>query len=120
MSSVARVEGLEQYELAALVAVAQQIDHTDDGVSTYIVRQDMEKAGFTNLATTLGLKALRDKAMLSAFVDHDHNGNEFTAYRVTGKGMDWLFENQDKLTLKKEPTRSRYPMPPPPEDDIPF
>ena len=112
--SVARVEGLEQYEIATLVAVAQQIDSPDDGISAYRVREDMETAGFTKLATTLGLKALLDKDMLSTFEDHDDFGNIFTAFMVTKKGMAWLFENQDKLTLKQES------LSPSKDDDIPF
>jgi hypothetical protein len=126
MPSVARVEGLEQYEIAVLIAVAQQADNPDDGVSAYSVRQDMEKAGFTKLATTLGWKALLDKGMLSTSEDNDGYGDTFTVYKVTDKGMAWLFANQDKLTLKEEPAtppkqlKSKRGQPPPPEDDIPF
>lgn len=102
MTSIAKLEGLEQYEIAALVAVAQQINDPDDGISAYRVREDMEKAGFTKLAATLGLKALLDKEMLETFQDRDFNGGVFTAYRVTEKGMAWLFANQDKITLRQE------------------
>lgn len=56
--SVAKFEGLEQYEIAALVSVAQQIEDPVGGVSPRLVRDDMEKAGFTNLAAMLGLRAL--------------------------------------------------------------
>ena len=66
----------------------------------------MENAGFTKLAATLGLKALLDKDMLSTFEDHDYDGSTFTAYRVTDKGMAWLFANQSMLTLKQQ-SRSR-------------
>ena len=38
----------------------------------------------------------------------------FTAYRVTDKGMAWLMQNQDRLTLKQEPRSASSP------DDIPF
>jgi nucleoside 2-deoxyribosyltransferase len=108
MSSVAKVEGLEQYEIATLVAVAQQINDPDDGISAYRVREDMDKAGFTKLATTLGLKALLDKEMLDTTKYQDSDGEWFTAYRVTTNGMSWLFANQDKLTLKRD------------DDDVPF
>ena len=102
MTSVAKLEGLEQYEIAALVAVAQQINDPDDGISAYRVREDMEKAGFTKLAATLGLKALLDKEMLETFQDRDFDNSVFNAYRVTEKGMAWLFANQDKITLRQE------------------
>ncbi len=113
--SVAKFEGLEQYEIAALVAIAQQIDAPHGFTSVYSVRQDMEKSGFTKLATTLGLKALLDKSMISDSEEQDDSGYTFTAYRITDEGMKWLFENQDKLTLKQEPRQA-----PPMNDDIPF
>ncbi len=102
IQSVTKFEGLEQYEIGVLIAVAQQINDLDDGISTYRVREDMEKAGFTKLAATLGLKALLDKEMLEAFQRQDYDREVFTAYRVTETGMAWLFANQDKLTLRQE------------------
>lgn len=86
MSSIAKLEGLEQWEIAALVAVAQQINDPDDGISAFRVREDMEKAGFTKLAATLGLKALLDKNMLETFQADDIDGSTFIAYRVTKRG----------------------------------
>jgi hypothetical protein len=114
VQSVAKLEGLEQYEIAALVSVAQHIDSPDDGVSVGIVRQDMENAGFTKLATTLGLKLLLDKEMMIIGLHYDDYGHEYTVYKVTDKGMAWLFSNQDKLVLKRQAPA------PPKEDDIPF
>jgi hypothetical protein len=66
----------------------------------------MENAGFTKLASTLGLKALLDKGMLSAFQDRDYDGSTFTSYRLTEKGMSWLFANQAMLHLKRQPPTS--------------
>ena len=114
VQSVAKLEGLEQYEIAALVSVAQQIDSPDDGVPVGLVRQDMENAGFTKLATTLGLKSLLDKGMLINELDHDYHGDEYTVYKVTEKGMAWLFSNQAKLALRRQTPA------PPREDDLPF
>jgi hypothetical protein len=114
ITSVAKLEGLEQFEIAALVAVAQQMDHPDDGASAYVVRQDMESAGFTKLAATLGLRALSDKGLLQTCDMHDNDGSTYTAYQPTAEGVRWLFANKEKLTLKtppKEPSK---------DDDIPF
>lgn len=91
--------------MAALVAVAQQLDVPTGSISAYLVRQDMEKAGFTKIAATLGVRAFLDKGMLETIQDHDYNGDTFTAYCVTDKGMAWLFANQDKLTLTEDPPR---------------
>lgn len=114
MSSVAAVEGLEQYELATLVAVAQQAPEPTSGVSAYSIQQDMQKAGFTEIAATLGLRGLLAKQMLEMFEDEDYQGQPFSAYRVTERGMTWLFQNTDKLKLKADPPRE------PTADGIPF
>jgi nucleoside 2-deoxyribosyltransferase len=122
MPSIAKVEGLEQYEIAALVTVAQQIDHPEDGISPHRVREDMGNAGFMPIAVTLGLRALLDKGMLSVSEDRDYNGEVFAVYKVTGEGMSWLFANQNKLTLLRVANsgQKQNTLPPPPEDDIPF
>lgn len=106
VTSVVKLEGLEQYEIAALVAVAQQIDRPEDGISAYRVREDMGNAGFTKIAATLGLRALLDKDMLSQFEDRDYDGTPFTAYRVTDRGMSWLLTNQASLTLTERSPRT--------------
>lgn len=115
LQSVAKVEGLEQYEVATLVAVAEELDNPSDGITAYMVRQAMVRAGFTKVATTLGLAGLLSKQMLEEFEDEDYNGQLFTAYRVTGQGMAWLFENKEKLALTREsPTKAED------DDTVPF
>lgn len=122
IQSVASVEGLEQHHVATLVAVAEEIDDPTSGVSTYQIRSSMERAGFTKLATTMGLKALSDMGMLEPFDDEDSNGNRFVVYRVTDAGMAWLAANQDTLTLLRPPSaRASGPARKPGlTDDIPF
>jgi hypothetical protein len=66
----------------------------------------MDEAGFTKIAVPPTLKALLNKEMLATFQTYDGRGDPTTAYRVTEKGMSWLFANQDKLTLM--------------DDDVPF
>lgn len=108
LQSVATLEGLEQHQVATLVSVAEEINDPDDGLSAIRIRNAMESAGFTKIATTLGLKTLLDNGMLETFVDQQYNGEEFKAYRVTPKGMAWLHQNRGSLTLKRN------------SDDIPF
>ena len=113
MSPVAAVEGLEQHEVAALVSVAQQLPDPIGGISAYLVRRDMEKAGFTEIATTLGMRGLLAKRMLESFEEEDQN-ESYTAYRVTDKGMTWLFQNTEKLKLTIDSTGQLS------DGDIPF
>ena len=109
VTSVSKVEGLEQYEIAGLIAVAQEVDDPEEGISAYSFRENMEQAGFTRLAGTLAISLLINREMLERYEASDHDGVAFTAFRVTSKGMDWLFANREKLSLHI-----------PPKDDIPF
>lgn len=102
IESVAKVEGLDQHEVAALVSVAEEMDEPEHGVSALRVRQAMENAGFTKVATTLGLRALLDNKMVETVQNEDYNGSTFTAYRVTSRGMQWLLGNRERLTLRTE------------------
>jgi len=100
--SVTKVDGLDGHQIATLVSVAEELDEPGSPIPVYRIRQSMERAGFTNLATTLGLKALLDKLMLQRFEGVDDIGDFLITYRITDRGMAWLLENQGKLTLKQE------------------
>ena len=45
------------------------------------------------------MKSLLDRGMLERFTD-EHDGYDYTAFRVTSEGMGWLSANKEKLTLK--------------------
>ena len=118
VASVSRLEGLDQYEIAGLVSVAQEVDEPAAGISSWAFRKNMKVAGFTRLAGTLALQSLLDKGMLEQFRDEDDEGIAFTAFRLTSSGMDWLFENKEKLTLQgkdEEPEPQGIT-----DDDVPF
>ena len=99
LSSVSRVDGLEHYEIAGLVAVAEGMDEPGAGINTHCFRQNMEQAGFTKLAGTLALESLIDRGMLERLRDDD-GSYEYIAFRVTSKGMSWLSANKENLNLE--------------------
>jgi hypothetical protein len=102
-SPVAPVEGLASHELVALVTVGQNLDSPGDSVSAYLLRKDMEKAGFTRIAVTLSLASLLAKNLLVLRDLYDEQTHEsYTAYALTESGLKWLVDNQDKLVLKSE------------------
>jgi len=110
ISPIADVEGLAQHEVVALVSVAQNLDHPGDIVSTYTIRQDMEKAGFTKVAVTLGLSSLLKKQLLESQEVYDERGEgPYVRYSVTEKSMSWLESNHAKLILNEVR-----------EEDVPF
>ena len=118
VASVSKVKGLEQYEIAGLVSVAQEVDEPTAGISSGAFRKNMQAAGFTRLAATLALQSLLDKGMLDQFRTEDDEGMPYTAFSLTSSGMKWLFENKERLTLQG---RDEEPEPPGiTDDDVPF
>lgn len=105
---VAPQAGLSPQQLSALVAIAQRTGSTRDSVNVYQVRQEMESVGFTDIATTLGVRGLIRGGLVEEFEDSDYNGNEFVAYRATDKGLDWLERNEDKLVLRRGAAQASY------------
>lgn len=103
ISPVATVEGLAQHEIVTLVSTAQNMDNPQDRVFVDAVRRDMERSGFTKLATTLGLNALLKKGFIDVDTGFDPEANEgYTVYWLTNVGMQWLFDNQARLVLRAD------------------
>lgn len=99
---IADYEGLNQHEMVALVAIAQNIDTPNEAISTYIIRRDMTKAGATRVAATLGLGALVKKRLIEERELFDDQSQErYAAYALTDEGMAWLIKNQDRLVLRE-------------------
>src|SRR5690606_14591481 len=103
-----------------LATIAANAIGPDEAVSPWSIRQDMEKAGYTALAATLGLRSLIDKLMVTSQRRRDErDGEEFTAYQVTPRGFEWLLTNQDELMLRRR-SRVRAAGRMDDDDDIPF
>ncbi len=116
-SPVADVEGLNQQEIVALVSIGQNIDNPGGAVSTYTIREDMEKSGFTRIATTLALTSLLRKSLIESTELHEYNGDPYSGYRLETDGMNWLLKNQDRLVLRQ---RANQEPPVKDADNIPF
>lgn len=116
IQSLAPLQGLEQHEVAALVSVAEESEDPESGISAIRVRQAMESAGFTKIATAIGLRKLTDGGMVELHFESDSYGEPYRTYRVTPLGMTWLHENRNRLALRHEGEKaSRVD-----EDEIPF
>lgn len=117
MSLIVDTEGLSQHEMVGLVAIMQNSFANEQSVGTWTIRNDMNKAGFTDIAISLALKSLSGKGFVTAQMENDYNGNEYFAYLITEKGVNWLMNNQDKLKLKAEVSDDKNSGN---EDDLPF
>jgi len=106
-SPIKDTEGLKQHEIAALVTVVQNEFVSNGGmVPAGRIMRDMDKAGYTEIASSLSLKSLLLKEMLTSDVWQEQY-ETYTVFAATEKGANWLIQNQDKLVLEKT-------------DDIPF
>lgn len=112
---MADVEGLSPIEVAALATIAASVGAPDGSVSTWTIKQDMDKAGYTGIASTLGLGSLLAKDMITSERRQDRD-DEYTVYQITPLGFTWLLKNQDRLVLRK----GRRAESPAEDDDIPF
>ncbi len=106
---LAAVMGLAAHEL---VALAENLDSPGGSVASYVIRKDMEKAGFTRIAFTLGIAALLRKDLLSSRDGYnEQTEQQFTVHVLTQSGLDWLVASQDKVALTTDTL---------PSDDVPF
>jgi hypothetical protein len=99
---IADIQGLAAHELFALVSIGQNADSPFDSVSTYIIRQDMERGGFTRIATTLALSGLLTHHLITQTESSDYDGNTYIAFVLTQDGLDWLVQNQNLLNLNSQ------------------
>lgn len=99
-SPVKTTEGLRPHEIASLAFVMVNADSGGSGASSFSIKADMEKAGYTTAAAQLGLIRLTRVGFVEAYEEHDYNDNSYTAYRLTREGEDWLLDNQDKLQIR--------------------
>jgi predicted transcriptional regulator len=124
-SPLKETEGLQPHEIVALASVMQNLLSPEDRVSAHVVRSDMLKAGYTDLAVSLALRSLVNKDLLEYKGISDPDGEHYFVYKVTRMGTDWLIQNQDKLILKSKVSTfgkmvKPFSSPPAPEDDLPF
>src|ERR1044072_599249 len=83
VSATRKIEGLDQHEVVTLAAIGENIDKTEDLAAVHAIRADMERFGFTRMATTIALKTLQDKGFIDSTSYEDYDGDRITAYSLT-------------------------------------
>lgn len=101
ISKITKFEGLEQHEVVALAALAQNLEHAEDHASTGQIKRDMEASGFTKLASTFALKSLAQKGFVESNPYPDYDGEGYFGYNLTDIGWRWVLANQNKFILRK-------------------
>jgi len=119
-SKLQKIQGLEQHEVVALAALGENIYSLTDAASDQNIRQDMERSGFTNLATTIALRALADRGFISQVKLENEDGWSYAGYKFTTDGWNWILANKNQFVLKKPQRQSARPSSSFTDDDIPF
>lgn len=114
---VVETEGLKGHEIALLILIMEHQVTTEDSTWVYVLKNEMNKSGYTDIATSVGIRTLVKNDMIETFkeIGNDNNDREFTACRLTEKGEGWILSNQEQLQFRKtkpNPTKSA--------DDLPF
>jgi hypothetical protein len=94
-------EGLKSHEIALLILTAENQLTPTDTITAYNLKNEMGKAGYTDIATAVGIRALLRKKMVELTNDADQWGNEFSAVSLTEQGEDWILNNQNKFQFRK-------------------
>ncbi|NMY21140.1 hypothetical protein [Pseudomonas sp. WS 5410] len=111
------VEGLEQVEVVVMAAIGGNADSPEDFIGVGVIKNDMEKAGFTNIATTMALRTLSKRKLIENKADESMYG-DYQTYCLTNAGWEWMLENKRLFVLKQAPVSP--PTPPGWDDPIPF
>lgn len=100
---VVETEGLKSHEIALLILMMEDVYTHRNCISTYTLKNEMDKAGYTNLATSIAIKTLLKKNMIETDVESDHynNGEEYVVCRLTNKGENWILSNQEQFQFRK-------------------
>ena len=84
-----RKGGASQHEFVALVPVMQNQMLPEDVVSAYVIKEDMNRAGFNDLGVNIALQGILDKGMVTETTEKDWGGGgtAYLAYSVTEEGV---------------------------------
>jgi hypothetical protein len=111
---VVDTEGLKSHEVAVLILVTNYTIANENGISAWYLNEEMNKSGYTEIATNLGTRTLAKSGMIEKGKGTDYNNNEYIAYKSTEKGENWLLNNQELLQFRKPKPASGT------SDDLPF
>jgi len=101
---VVDTEGLKSHEIALLILVTNYCIANENSISVWKLRDEMNKSGYTDIATSVGIRTLERNKMIETFKDVDdwNDGREYIACKLTEKGENWILTNQDQLQFRKQ------------------
>jgi nucleoside 2-deoxyribosyltransferase len=107
---IAAVAGLSQPELSVLAIAAGSTPDDEHPTALWGVKNDVERAGLTNLGFSLGLRRLKSKGFLAICEMSDDNSyGTFEGLLVTSKGWEWIENNESKFVLHNQTSKKKPP-----------
>lgn len=98
---VKETEGLKSHEIALLILMMENQLNPEEGVGIWHLKNEMGKAGYTDIATAVGIKSLEKLEMVEMFKGYSQwNNEEYPACRINDKGEDWILANQNQLQFR--------------------
>jgi hypothetical protein len=122
-SPIKEPEGLQQHEMIVLASIMENRDGPKDTVSHRILKGDLERLGYNNVALNIGIERLMERDMVDVLeaTEYTNNGDyTYTAYAIQPEGMKWLLGNYERLNLKVAPRSEKRQIINDLDDDIPF
>ena len=99
---VVETEGLKSHEIALLIFMMENQIGPEESTALYHLKNEMNKAGYTDVATSVGIRTLMKLQMVETFKDYSNwNNEEYTACRMTEKGENWILSNQNQLQFRQ-------------------
>jgi hypothetical protein len=92
--------GLQPHELTALALLMANSDSTDDTIYPSKLKEEMRKAGYSEIGTRLAISRLSKLGYVASAREHGGFDDSWILYRITEEGEAWLTENQNKLELQ--------------------
>ncbi|KQT16880.1 hypothetical protein ASG31_10925 [Chryseobacterium sp. Leaf404] len=95
-------EGLRSHEVAIMFLVMENCITMDESISVNSLKNDMTRSGFTDAATSVGVRTLVNYDLLEMVKENDDfSGFEYYACKLTEDGEGWILSNQHLLQFKK-------------------
>jgi hypothetical protein len=104
ITPVVETEGLKGHEIALLILMMANQVSSEDSSAVYTLKNEMTKAGYTDIATSVGIRTLTKLGMIETYkeIDNWNNVQEFIACKLLEKGESWILSNQEQLEFRKK------------------
>jgi len=111
---VAPVQGLGQSDLAVFAVLAGSVYPPEGSAGLWTAKNEVERAGFTSIAFSLGIRRLHSNGLIELVEEEDHRGEVYKAARITEKGWAWIDANEELFTIRRPTKKDEL------DDKIPF